>query len=357
MARETRQPVAFAITFVVLGLATIAVFLRIALRVRLGQFHLDDVLTITAWTISVAQAAVATVWMKVTWYGYRTRDIPMLSLQDKIFADKVFFTQGLLYNPVLGLVKWSIIIFLMRLEDRRKTIKWTLRGLLAFNLAHMISVFLVVVFQCSPVHMYWDHHKTDKVVDGQIVNENYSCIHQASFSLSTAAIAVLTDIAILLVPIAMMWKLRMPLRRKLAVVFVLSLGWVVAIIGIIRIKFFIDFWYGRFPDPSWSMWHTLSGVENNVAIMVSCGPALKAGIARFFPRLFGTSTGSRPTGNVYHTRGDHELNSRPHTNRKVPDPSSVNLGKGESTETIIRNLSLGGSGERASGSENGKTPG
>jgi len=40
MARETRQPAALAITFVILGLATVVIFLRIALRVRLGQFHL-----------------------------------------------------------------------------------------------------------------------------------------------------------------------------------------------------------------------------------------------------------------------------------------------------------------------------
>lgn len=294
--------------------------------------------------------------MKVTWYGYRATDVPTLSLRDKIFADKVFFTQGLLYNPVLGLVKWSIIIFLMRLEDRRKIIRRTLWGLLVINIAHMVSVFLVVVFQCSPVHMYWDHHKTDKIVNGQMVNGDYNCIDQASFSLSTAAIAVLTDVAILLVPIVMMWKLRMPLRRKLAVVFVLSLGWVVAIIGIVRIRFFVDFWYGHFPDPSWSLWHTLSGVENNVAIMVSCGPALKALIVQLFPRFFGNSTGSRSTGNVCHSRGDHELQSCSNANKKSPDSCSVRLGKGESTETIIRNLSLAASGEHFSGSESCKTP-
>ena len=63
----------------------------------------------------------------------------------------------------------------------------------------------------------------------------------------------MTDIAILLVPIAMMWNLRMPVRQELAVIFVLSLGWVVAVVGIIRFKSFVDFWYGHFPDPSWSL--------------------------------------------------------------------------------------------------------
>lgn len=286
--------------------------------------------------------------MKISWYGYRTVDVPELSVEDRILSDKVFFAQGLLYNPVLGLVKWSIILFLLRLDDARKSIKWTLWGLLVFNIAHMVSVFLVVVFQCSPVHMYWDHHKTDKVVDGQIVNDNYSCIDQASFSLSTAAIAVLTDVAILLVPIAMMWNLRMPLRRKVAVILVLSLGWVVAVVGIIRIKFFVDFWYGRFPDPSWSLWHTLSGVENNVAIMVACGPAVKACVTRFFPHFFGTSRGSRPTGNLYYAPGNHELESRSRVNRSAHTSSvanrtaAVNIhGKGDSTEAIVRSESIG----------------
>lgn len=308
----------------------------------------DDTLVIIAWTISVAQAITAATWMKITWYGYRTEDLPEFSVEDRVLADKVFFAQGLLYNPVLGLVKWSILLFLLRLEDQRKSINWTLWALLVFNLMHMVSVFLVVVFQCSPVHMYWDHHKTDEVVDGRVVNDRYSCIDQAPFSLGTAAIAVLTDIAILLVPIAMMWNLNMPVRRKVAVVLVLSLGWVVAVVGVIRIKFFVDFWYGRFPDPSWSLWHTLSGVENNVAILVSCGPAIKAFLTRFFPTIFGSSAASRPTGNVYYTSGGYELNSRSGGNGSPvhgatdPMPDSHAFGKFESTEAIVRSEDLDG---------------
>jgi hypothetical protein len=280
--------------------------------------------------------------MKITWYGYHKTDVPELDLQDKIIADKLFFAQGLLYDPVLGLVKWSIILFLLRLDDRRKGIWWTLMSLQAFNLAHMISVFLVVVFQCSPADMYWNHHKTDLIIGGQVVNDDYTCIDQASFSLSTAAIAVLTDIAILLVPIAMMWNHQMPIRRKLAVIFVLSLGWIVAVVGIIRIDFFIDFWYGRFPDPSWSPWHTLSGVENNVAIMVSCGPGIQAFVTHYFPRFCGISSGSRSTGNMYYTPGGHEL---PSWSRASKSMANATQGRttavNDSTEAIVRSESPG----------------
>lgn len=194
--------------------------------------------------------------------------------------------------------------------------------------------------------MYWDHYKTDRVVDGNVVNDNYSCFDQASFSLSTAGISVFTDVSILMVPIAMMWNLRMPLRRKIAVVFVLSLGWVVAIVGIIRIKYFVDFWYGNFPDPSWSLWNTLSGVENGVAIMVACAPAIKALITLFSPKFFGTSK-DRPTESPYYASSGYQLESRPRLDRSVHASHAVHLSKSDSTEAIVRSESLGESSKHA----------
>lgn len=298
--------------------------------------------------------------MKKTWYGYHTRDVPEFSMEDKILSEKLFFVQGLLYNPVLGLIKWSIIIFLMRLDDKRKSVRWVLWALWIFNLAHMISVFLVVIFQCTPVDMYWNHYKSDKLVDGIIVNQGYHCIDQASFSLITAAISVLTDIAILLVPIAIMWNLRMALRRKLAVAFVLSLGWVVAVVGMIRIKFFVDFWYGNFPDPSWSLWNTLSGVENNVAIMVSCGPALKAIISRLFPHLFGSLTKPRQQRGLYQSTEGYELSRQPDQQGSVVVVAgtqrarfSPTCTKACSTDAIVRNMSFDGYSDTTSEPQQG----
>jgi len=151
----------------------------------------------------------------------------------------------------------------------------------------------------------------------------------------------------------------MPIRRKLAVIFVLSLGWIVAAVGLIRIRFFVDFWYGHFPDPSWVLWHTLSGVENNVAIIVACGPAIKGYIARFYPRLFGTSYASRPAGDVYYTNRNHELASRTQVRASAVKPvadRSMSLdarcGKGDSTEGVVQHSSRSGSSEFDFGFEN-----
>lgn len=294
--------------------------------------------------LSVAQSAIAIKWTYLTGQGHHMEDVPPLTVEESILAAKLNFGQGLIYNPILGCVKFAIILFLLRLEDQRRSIQWSLWALAAFNLGHIIAVFLVVVFQCTPVHMYWDHFKTDRVLeDGTVVNPNYHCIDQAAFSISTAGIAVATDIAILMVPVFIMWNLRMPLRRKLAVLFVLSLGWVVAVVGAVRIKFFVDMWYGSFKDPSHSLWSTLSAVENNVAIMVASGPALKALIIRFSPKFFGTSYVSKNTGNIHYTP-NYELHSRDRTKRttKTTDRSrrEDEYGDTGSQEAIVKSISV-----------------
>ena len=93
-------------------------------------------------------------------------------------------------------------------------------------------------------------------------------------------------------------------RKKVAVWGILSLGWIVTIVGITRI---ILYWYRFQPDNidrSYSLTFTVSGCEANLAIMAACGPALKALFTRFVPRMFGSRNITEPRGNVqYWPRG------------------------------------------------------
>jgi hypothetical protein len=106
----------------------------------------------------------------------------------------------------------------------------------------------------------------------------------------------------------MMWNLRMALRQKFAVSAVLSVGWIVAILDIVRVEVFYDFWYpsSTSNDPTYKVSITLSGIEVNVGIMTACGPALKALATRCVPNLF--SSKSTTQTNAYHTR-EYETNS------------------------------------------------
>lgn len=205
------------------------------------------------------------LWSVKSWQGYHYYDIPDLSVEDKVQAAKYDIANQLLYNPILALVKASIIFFLWRLEDQRKVIRWSLISFFLLNLGLAIATFVADLCQCTPVAYYWNHFETDTYdEEGNVVAAAGTCIHQIDFFLITAGLSVLTDILIMLIPAAMVWRLKMRKSRKIAVWAVMSLGWVVAIIGIVRIVLY----YYRFQpdsiDRSYSVDYTISGAEVNM---------------------------------------------------------------------------------------------
>lgn len=306
---QTIQPQALALVILFPAMSTLMVGLRTWSRYLMKQFYWDDALVLLAWALAVAYAGVCYKWIKVEHFGYHVWDLPKPSVHTEILAQQLNMAQQLLYNPVLCIVKASVIIFLLRLGDLRRRVRWPLLALFWFNLGHMISVFFAALTQCLPIHMYWDHYKTDRVVNGQVVNPHYHCFEEEDFSLTTAGLAIFTDVLILCIPIVMMWNLRMPLGSKFAVGIVLSLGWTVTAVSIVRFKIFYDYWQGDNPDPTYSLGTTISGIETNVAIITSCGPAMKALITHFWPKFFGGSHDVH-SGDVYYSSGGYEMNSR-----------------------------------------------
>lgn len=108
----------------------------------------------------------------------------------------------------------------------------------------------------------------------------------------------------------MVWHLRLRLRKKIGVAVVLSLGWIVAAVSILRLKIFYDYWEGTNKDPTYGLSQTVSGIEVNVAIWTACGPAMKAFITHFAPTFFGTSrSGTRATDGGYY-QGGYNLSER-----------------------------------------------
>jgi hypothetical protein len=200
-----------------------------------------------------------------SWQGYRYYDIPPLSVEDGMQASKYDLANQLLYNPILALVKASIIFFLWRLEDRREVIRWSLISFFVVNLGLATATFVADLCQCTPVAYYWNHYKTDTHdAKGNVVEKAGTCIRQVNFFLTTAGLSVLTDVLIMIIPAAMIWKLKMKRSKKIAVWAVMSLGWVVAIIGAVRIVLYHHNFQPDTIDRSYSVAYTISGAEVNM---------------------------------------------------------------------------------------------
>jgi hypothetical protein len=168
----------------------------------------------------------------LSYQGYHEADIPTQTIEQTVLAAKYNIANQVLYNPILSLIKLSVIIFLHRLEDRRKSIKYNLYALAIFETLVMVSSTLVDLFQCTPVQYAWESARMDadaqEAAGGTEVNgvpvTGGHCIQTSHFFLANAGINIITDMWILIIPALMLWHLRMPRRQKLAVFAIIGAG-------------------------------------------------------------------------------------------------------------------------------------
>lgn len=105
---------------------------------------------------------------------------------------------------------------------------------------------------------------------------------------------MVTDVAILVLPLPVIWQLQMSMKRRLGVLVVITTGGSAVLVGALRAIILAEF--GSSPDFTWSLGKMviISNVEMQVAILAANMPALKA-----FYECWRKGTllpGSRPTG-------------------------------------------------------------
>jgi hypothetical protein len=118
-----------------------------------------------------------------------------------------------LYNPILALVKSSVLIFLTRIFGQKDWVRRSLLWLNVANISQMVAVFFAIVLQCTPVAFNWD----PTIRGGH-------CVDRRILFVSTAVFNIVTDILILGLPLYVFSTLRIPRRAKIALLVVFLLG-------------------------------------------------------------------------------------------------------------------------------------
>lgn len=114
------------------------------------------------------------------------------------------------YLACLGFVKTSVLWFYTRLGDRFLTrISYVMMGVIV---CQATSFVLVAAFQCQPISKAWTGTGPGKCVEINI------------FYLANAALNILTDLLTYTLPIRVIFKLQMPQKQKIALIFILCLG-------------------------------------------------------------------------------------------------------------------------------------
>lgn len=124
-----------------------------------------------------------------------------------------FYVAQLLYNPVLALVKASVLVFLLRLGSQSRSVRYCIYALNTFNGLQAVGIFLVALLQCLPISANWDME----------VKATATCVDN-SFHVSISSLTIFTDILVVALPLWIVWGLKMRPAVKIAVMVVFLMG-------------------------------------------------------------------------------------------------------------------------------------
>lgn len=281
----------FAVTIVMITLASAFVFFRMLSRAAIvKKVSIDDYFMVLAWIIDFGLSfaiCYGTAWG----LGQHEANIPP-SWQPTLRRANYAFT--VLYQPALMAVKTSILAFYLGLPTSNRIFKWACIATLIVVNAGGLALTMVSVFQCHPISA------TFAIVTPPTAH----CTDIVTIYLSSAPLNIITDLAILFLPMPILTGMRLPRKQKIILVVTFGFGIFVAAVDVIRIAYLQsasmtrlaeiqsaaasgstrtaeldDFsWYASFSF----MWTV---IEVNFSIMCACVPGLKPLVTRFMPYL------------------------------------------------------------------------
>ena len=208
-------------SIVLIVLPTIAVLLRLLSRwISRAGFWWDDAVVILAMIFAWGPNIVNLVSVHHG-LGKHVYSQPE-PLEILLIQSKILYSFEFLYILAINTIKYSILLFLYRIFPIAQ-----FRRILKFALAYVISFsttcVLVTIFQCVPIHDFWD------TLGGRFSpRDGGRCINVKFYFLIAGAINTVTDFALLALPIPILWRLKTGRPQKLLLTGIFTMGLVYA---------------------------------------------------------------------------------------------------------------------------------
>ena len=120
----------------------------------------------------------------------------------------------MIYSIPIFFTKCSILLLILRVfcSVKREVGYWLSQALIVANAMFYIAFFFIPIFQCSPRIKIWTPE------------EPGHCLDVAVLFLASAIFNAISDIAMLSVPIYLIWNLQMSAQRKIGISAVFATG-------------------------------------------------------------------------------------------------------------------------------------
>ncbi|KAK8040134.1 hypothetical protein PG993_008545 [Apiospora rasikravindrae] len=250
-------------TWVVTGISALFLIGRLTVRiVSASKLLLDDYLVIAAWLMLLTSAILWAVkggvlyWMYDVQYGRRPSTPEFVPAYGTSMP--LVFIWSTLFSACLWAVKFSFLVFFRRLGFK-------------VNRKHFWWWFVFAVTACGGIVAIVDLDFSCTLTDIEYIMAECTKKKHVRFQdagiYTNLAIDLVTDLLILSIPFRMLWNVRIPLRKKVALLGVFSLTIVIMVVAIIRTAFVRGVGVGFGEQIASTEWLFLwSNVEASVAL-------------------------------------------------------------------------------------------
>lgn len=187
-----------------------------------GTFGLDDWFIVAAWVLMMG----FTIILSMLSYSGLGKDVWMLPFDNITETLKLFTVLEKVYTPTTWFTKISILFLYLRLfpdHVLRRMIKIGL-GLCA---ASLVCLELACIFKCWPIGYSWTFW------DGE---HHGKCTSMSGQGWANASVNMFADIAVLILPLPTIWRLKLPTEKKLGITAMFSVGLFVTVVSMVRLK-------------------------------------------------------------------------------------------------------------------------
>ncbi|KAG7001511.1 hypothetical protein G7Y79_00031g066260 [Physcia stellaris] len=261
-ASPSQQPAIVATCIVSPIISSFFVTVRLWTRASITRnISWDDYAASATWPFCLAFSVLVALAGTEHGFGWHAADISEHGYV--VHAQWVYRTSPLYIISLLG-YKFSILLLYLRLFGVSIRFRYWTWAVMFFVFGYLFSNFITQFFGCTPIIKYWNSK-----VPGH-------CIIPIRAAFSYGTMNFVSDLFIFILPLPMVWRLKLSRRQKVGVTLVFMGGAVAFIAAAIRYGLlFYKLFYAE--DKTW--WAgkvTLCMVlEINTGLICSCTPALK----------------------------------------------------------------------------------
>ncbi|KAH7124762.1 hypothetical protein EDB81DRAFT_872415 [Dactylonectria macrodidyma] len=225
-----------------------------------------------SWIFSIATQAILIRSFYNRLMGLHVWEMTLVQFDE---SSKIMVLTPILYAVETGFAKASLIVFYYKLSPQ-KLWKWSIYGVFFLVVGYNTAIFFAIIFACKPLQKNWKASMSGG-----------TCINRPAIYVATAALGILTDLVLLVMPIPMIVRLQMPSPQKTGLILLFIIGSATLVTSIVRMVLLLPIL--RDGDVTWA----ISGavvwifVESNLLIICASLTTLRRFFIHLAPRLIG----------------------------------------------------------------------